>query len=136
MKVAYVGRHTILPAQERAVKELGFEIVEKIENLPTEQSALNTLLKQLKDRGVEGVLTVALPPNLLAALSSMFPVYVFDMKSTTFPSLEEAQKWASEKPDARTYLPGRPGEPVRAMEFVGINHITVTISIKKVWPTS
>ena len=136
MRVVYIGRHKLLPAQERAAEELGFVITEKVENLPTEQGELSKLLRQLKDEGIEGVLTVALPPNLLAALSSMFPVYVFDMKSTTFPTAEEAQKWASEKPDARTFLPGRPGEPVRAMEFVGINLVTVTISIKKVWPTS
>ena len=70
MRVVYIGRHKLLPAQERAAEELGFVITEKVENLPTEQGELSKLLRQLKDEGIEGVLTVALPPNLLAALSS------------------------------------------------------------------
>ena len=135
-KVAYVGRHRLLSLQERALSELGFSIVKTVENLPTDPRELNTLLDQLKEEGIEAIITVALPPNLLAMLSSKFPLYVFEMRSTTFSSLEDAERWASEKPEARTYLSGRAGEPIRAMEFMGINKVKVTITSEKVYEVS
>jgi hypothetical protein len=136
MKAVYVGRHHLLPMQERALKELGITIVRRIENLPTEPAALNALLSELQAAGVEAVVTVALPPHLLAQLSSKFPLYVFEMVSTTFQSLEEAEKWIAERPEARTYLPGRPGEPIRGLEFAGVNRVKVIVESERVWPQS
>jgi hypothetical protein len=136
MKVVYMSRHQLLPMQERALKELGMTIVRRIENLPTEPAALNALLSELQATGVEAIVTVALPPHLLAQLSSKFPLYVFEMKSTTFQSLEAAEKWVAENPEARTYLPGRPGEPVRGLEFIAINKVRVIIESTRVWPQS
>jgi hypothetical protein len=134
VKVVYIGRHALLPTQVRALRELNFEIVRKIENLPADASELKNLLQQLKHEGIECVLTVALPPHLLAQLSSVFPVYIFEMLSITVPTLEEAERYVADKPDWRTYLPAKAGEPVRILEFVGINQIKVTIETKRVWP--
>jgi hypothetical protein len=80
--------------------------------------------------------TVALPPHLLAQLSSKFPLYVFEMKSVTFQTREEAERWTAENPEARTYLPGRPGEPTRGLEFAGVNKVKVVVESERVWPQS
>jgi len=132
MKAVYVGRHTLLPAQEQGVRELGLEIVKRIENLPEGQE-LTKLVSSLKNEGVEAVITVALPPHLLASLSKAFRVFVFEMRSSTVQTIAEAEKWVTEEPTKRTYLPGRPGEPVRLLEFTGINEVRVIIESKKVW---
>jgi hypothetical protein len=136
MKVVYVGRHKLLPAQARALQELGLEITKQIENLPTEPKELQSLLQSLKAEGVEAVVTIALPPHLLASLSSAFKTYVFEMKSSTVSSVAEAEKFVAENPSARTYLPGRPNEPVRVLEFVAINEVKVVIESRRVWPTA
>ena len=136
MRTVYVGRHQLLPLQEQALAQLGLSIVRRIENLPTEPAALNALSSELQKEGVEAIVTVALPPHLLAQLSSKFPLYVFEMKSVTFQSLEEAEKWIAERPEARTYLPGRPGEPVRGLEFTCINRVKVIVESERVWPQS
>ena len=132
MKAVYVGRHVLLPAQERGVRELGLEIIRKVENLPEGQE-LTKLINDLKNEGVEAVITVALPPHLLATLSKAFRVFVFEMKSSTVSSTSDAEKWVAENPEKRTYLPGRPGEPTRVMEFQGINEIKVVIESKRAW---
>jgi hypothetical protein len=132
VKTAYVGRHILLPAQEQGVRELGLEIIKKVENLPEGQE-LTKLINDLKSEGVEAVITVALPPHLLASLSRVFKVFVFEMRSSTVPTINEAEKWVAENPAKRTYLPGRPGEPIRIMEFVGINEVKVIIESKRVW---
>ena len=136
VKVVYVGRHKLLPAQSRALQELGLEIVKTIENLPTEPIELSKLLRELKSQGIEAVVTVALPPHLLAALSQVFRVYVFEMKSSTVPTVAEAEEYVAQAPEKRTYLPGRPGEPVRVMEFQAINEVKVVIESRRVWPTT
>ena len=133
-KAIYVGRHRLLPSQARAIQELGLEIVRQVENLPTEPNALNALVRQLKAEGVEAVVTIALPPHLLAQLSQAFKTYVFEMKSSTAPTVAEAEKFVNEAPERRTYLPGRPGEPVRILEFIAINEVRVVIESKRVWP--
>jgi predicted Fe-Mo cluster-binding NifX family protein len=135
VKVVYVGRHKLLPAQEKALLNgLNFEVVKTIENLPTEPAALNALIQQLKSEGIQAVVTVALPPHLLASLSAALKVYVFEMKSHTVSTIEEAEKFVAENPSARTYLPGRPGEPIRVLEFNAINEVKVVIESKRVWP--
>jgi hypothetical protein len=132
VKAVYVGRHTLLPAQERGVREMELEVTKKIENLP-EGAELNKLVNDLKNEGVEAVITIALPPHLLASLSKAFRVFVFQMKSSTVPTIADAEKWVRENPAKRTYLPGRPGEPVRIMEFIGIDEVKVIIESKRVW---
>jgi hypothetical protein len=132
MKAVYIGRHTLLPAQEQGVRELGLEVVRKIENLP-DGAELNKLINDLKNEGIQAVITVALPPHLLATLSRAFRVFIFEMKSSTVPTTTDAEKWVAENPAKRTYLPGRPGEPTRVMEFVGINETKVIIESKRVW---
>jgi len=132
MKAVYVGRHVLLPLQEKGIKELGLEISKKVENLP-EGTELNALINQLKNEGIQAVVTIALPPHLLSVLSRVFKVYVFEMKSSTVSSVDEAEKWVAECPEKRTYLPGRPGEPVRVLEFIGINEVKVVIESKRVW---
>jgi len=134
MKAALVGRHRLLRLQEKALNDLGIQIVRQIENLPTEQQQLKALIEQLKGEGIEAVVTVALPPQLLASLSASFNLYVFEMKSHTVPTTAEAERWVSEDPERRTYLPGRPGEPVRCLEFVSVNSVRVVIESKRVWP--
>jgi len=127
-----VGRHALLPSQERGVRELKIEIIRKVENLPEGQE-LTKLINDLKNEGVEAVITIALPPHLLASLSKAFRVFVFQMKSSTVPTIADAEKWVRENPAKRTYLPGRPGEPVRIMEFIGIDEVKVIIESKRVW---
>jgi len=134
VKAVYVGRHRLLPAQSRALEELGVEIVRNVENLPTEPAQLNTLISQLKAEGVEAVVTIALPPHLLAALSSKFRTFVFEMRSATVSSISEAEEFVRQDPTKRTFLPGRPGEPIRVLEFVSINEVKVVIESKQVWP--
>jgi len=134
MKVAYVGRHQLLPLQQQALEELGMTIVRRIENLPTEPAALSALLNELQAAGIEAIVTIALPPHLLAQLSNRFPLYVFEMRSTTFQSTEAAEKWVAERPGARTYIPGRPGEPIRGLEFSGVNRVKVIVESERVWP--
>ena len=132
MKAVYVGRHVLLPAQEQGVREMELEITKMIENLPEGQE-LTKLINDLKNEGVEAVITIALPPHLLASLSKAFRVFVFQMKSSTVPTIADAEKWVRENPAKRTYLPGRPGEPVRIMEFIGIDEVKVIIESKRVW---
>jgi len=132
MKAVYVSRHTLLPSQERGVRELGLEIIRKIENLPEGQELIK-LINDLKSEGIEAVITVALPPHLLASLSKAFRVFVFEMRSSTVPTVTDAEKWVAEAPERRTYLLGRPGEPVRVMEFIGINETKVIIESRRVW---
>jgi uncharacterized coiled-coil protein SlyX len=135
-KVVYVGRHKLLPAQVKALEELNFQIAKTIENLPTEPAQLNALLSALKKEGVEAVVTIALPPHLLAPLTQNFKTYVFEMKSATVQSVEEAEKFVNERPEFRTYLPGKPGEPIRVLEFTAVNEVKVIIESKRVWPTT
>jgi hypothetical protein len=134
VRAVYVGRHKLLPAQERALRELSLEVVRRVENLPTEPQSLQKLLQELKSQGVEAVVTIALPPHLLAPLTQSFKTYVFEMKSFTVESVAEAEHYVAENPEFRTYLPGRLGEPVRVLEFQGISEVKVVIESKKVWP--
>jgi uncharacterized coiled-coil protein SlyX len=136
MRAVYIGRHRLLPLQERALEELGITIARTIENLPTEPAALNALLAELQQEGIEAAVTVALPPHLLAAVSARLTTLVFEMRSTTFQCTEAAEKWVAEKPEARTYIPGRPGEPVRGLEFIGVNKVRVIVESTRVWPQS
>ena len=127
-----VSRHKLLPKQAEALDELGFHVVERIEQLPTDPAALRKLVREWQEKNY-AVITVALPPHLLASLSPL-PLYVFKMESTVFENEAEAEKWLAEKPDARTLLPGRPGEKVRGSEFKGISKLKVIVEEEHVWP--
>jgi hypothetical protein len=135
MKVALVGRHKLLDLQVEALKEAGFEIAEQIINLPNDPKELRAFAEELRKR-VDGIVTVALPPQILAVLQDAGfrdRIYVFAMNSKTVATEEEAKKWVEEAPDRRTYLPGRPGEPVRVLEFVGLDRVKITIETNRVW---
>ena len=133
VKAVYIGRHVLLPAQEVAVRACGLEIAEKIENLPTDSRELQKLVNELKQKGIAAVVTIALPPNLLAVLGSAFDLYVFEMQSTTVASIDEAMNFVRSDPSKRTYLPGKPNESIRVLEFKGINKLKIIIESKPVY---
>jgi hypothetical protein len=70
------------------VRVFCFYTVKTVENLPVNSRRLNALLNQLKVEGVEVMLTVALPLNLLAMLSSKIPVHIFEMRARHSPPRE------------------------------------------------
>ena len=121
IRAVYVGRHRLLPAQTAALRELNIEIVQQVENLPSDLQQLRQLLRELRTQA-DAVVTVALPINLLIEIKNAnFKVFVFRMNSSTVRDVAEAEAWVAQAPERRTYLPGRPGEPVRVMEFVAID---------------
>jgi hypothetical protein len=130
-----VGRHRLLPTQEAALKQLNIEIVQQVENLPSDLQQLRQLLKELRAQA-EAIVTVALPINLLIEIrNANFKVFVFRMNSTTVRDVNEAEAFVAQAPERRTYLPGRPGEPIRVMEFVAVDEITeIKIVSRQVWP--
>ncbi|MEM4601896.1 MAG: hypothetical protein QW808_03240, partial [Desulfurococcaceae archaeon] len=135
IRAVYVGRHRLLPTQEAALRELNINVVRIIENLPNDIQQLRQLLRELRATA-DAIVTVALPINLLIEIKNAgFRVFVFRMSSGTVRDIAEAEAWVSQAPERRTYLPGRPGEPVRVMEFVGIDEITeIRIVSRQVWP--
>ena len=134
MKVVLVSRHKLLPSQEKAIKELKWQIVEQVQQLPEDPKELSKLVQRWKERGVQGVLTVALPPHILATLSKLIDIYVFKMKAYTLPE-SEAKKLVEEKPEYRVTLPPPPGkgELWRVVEFVGISKVKVVIEEEEVY---
>lgn len=89
---------------------------------------VNELIKQLTEEKVEGIITIALPPHILAPLSSAFPLFLLKMENVgNTTSIEEAQTWVAENPAKRTYLPGKPGEKIRLLEFRGITRVKIKI---------
>jgi hypothetical protein len=135
IRAVYVGRHRLLPAQTAALEHLGINIIKTVENLPNDIQQLRTTLRELRT-AADAVVTVALPINLLLEIrNSNFRVFVFRMNSTTVKDVAEAEAFVSQAPERRTYLPGRPGEPVRVMEFIAVDEITeIKIVSKQVWP--
>lgn len=135
MKVALVGRHKLLELQEVALKEAGFEIAEQVINLPNDPKELRAFAEELRKR-VDAIVTVALPPQILAVLQDAGfrdRIYVFTMSSKTMATEEEAKKWVEQAPDRRTYLPGRPGEPIRVLEFLGLDRVRISIETNRIW---
>jgi len=132
IKAIYVGRHRLLPTQEAALKQLNIEIVQQVENLPSD---LQQMLKELRSKA-DAVVTVALPINLLLVVKNAnFRVFVFRMNSATVRDVNEAEAFVAQAPERRTYLPGRPGEPIRVMEFAAVDEITeIKIVTRQVWP--
>jgi len=132
IKAIYVGRHRLLPTQEAALKQLNIEIVQQVENLPSD---LQQMLKELRSKA-DAVVTVALPINLLLVIKNAnFRVFVFRMNSATVRDVNEAEAFVAQAPERRTYLPGRPGEPIRVMEFAAVDEIVeIKIVTRQVWP--
>ena len=135
IKTIYVGRHRLLPTQEAALKQLNIEIVQQVENLPSDLQQLRQLLKELRSKA-DAVVTVALPINLLIEIKNAgFRVFIFRMNSNTVSSVAEAEAFVAQAPERRTYLPGRPGEPIRVMEFAAVDEIVeIKIVTRQVWP--
>jgi hypothetical protein len=58
------------------------------------------------------------------------------MSSGTVRDIAEAESFVAQDPGRRTYLPGRPGEPIRIMEFAAVDEIVeIKIVSRQVWPT-
>ena len=92
MKAVVISRHALLGAQQRALAELGAEVVET-----TAQYDPDTDNPRWKAQGVEAVFTIALPPALLARLCEAFRVFTFDMESVGMTESEEAARaWCAE----------------------------------------
>ena len=134
MKVVLVSRHKLLPSQEKALKELKWQIVEQVQQLPEDPKEISKLVQEWKEKGIEGVLTVALPPHILASLSKLIDIYVFKMKAYTVPE-SEAKKLVEEARDRRVALPPPPGkgELWRVVEFIGISKVKVVIEEEEVY---
>jgi len=135
IKAIYVGRHRLLPAQETALRELNISIIKTVENLPTDIQQLRATLRELRNVA-DAVVTVALPINLLLEIKNAgFRIFVFRMNSSTVKDVNEAEAWVAQAPERRTYLPGRPGEPVRILEFTAVDEVVeIRIVSKQVWP--
>jgi len=128
MKSVVISRHALLPAQERALRELGAEVVETCA-----QYDPDTDNPRWKAQGVEAIFTVALPPSLLARLSEAFRVFTFDMESIGMAHDEaEAKAWCALAPQTRSYLPAREGS-LRLLEFRGVSELKIQIQTTRVW---
>ena len=133
MKTALVIRHKLLPSQEKAIKLANLEIVETIQQIPEKPQEFQEFVKRLKAKGVEAILTVALPPHLLAQLSKHFKILIFKMEAIKLVESEvEAKKIINEKPELRVALPSAVGEKktFRILEFRGIYEVKVIIEEK------
>jgi hypothetical protein len=128
MKAVVISRHALLGAQQRALAELGAEVVET-----TAQYDPDTDNPRWKAQGVEAVFTIALPPALLARLCEAFRVFTFDMESVGMTESEEAARaWCAKAPDVRSYLPAREGSH-RLLEFRGVSELRLQIETTRVW---
>lgn len=135
IKAILVTRHKLLPAQEVALQKAGIEIVEVVPQVPSEVSELEKWCREKKAQGVEAIVTVALPPHLIAVIQKHLRVLVFKMKTiATTESEEEAMKLVQEKPTHRTALAGAIGEKKtwRVVEFEGLVEIKVQIEEKPI----
>jgi sulfite reductase beta subunit-like hemoprotein len=135
MKAIYIGRHRLLDEQKKALESLDISIIQQVENLPSDINQLRQLLRDLRSKA-EAIVTVALPIHLIIEIKNAnFRVFVFRMNSSTVRDVVEAEAWVAQAPQRRTYLPGRPGEPVRVMEFAAVDEIVeIKIVSKQVYP--
>ncbi len=125
-KAALIGRHKLLPSQERAIQRLGVEIVEQIAQVPTEPQQLQHFIQQLKQKGVQALIVQALPIELLSQLLKHFTVFFMKMQQVALvESEEETQRLVQEAPEKRVVIPSAMGEKktFRIMEFVGITRV-------------
>jgi len=131
-----VGRHKMLPGQERALKELGIQIIKQVEQIDMNR------LNEIQDCDV--VVVQALPLSLLVQILSPLQrkgieVLMFEQEAINRDLLpkNEAEKLIREKPDMRTALVALNGneEKVRVIEFKRVVRIErITIEQTKVWP--
>ncbi|BCW95601.1 MAG: hypothetical protein WHS44_06570 [Fimbriimonadales bacterium] len=128
MKAVVISRHALLQAQERALAELGAEVVEV-----AAQYDPDTDNPRWQAQGVEAVFTIALPPTLLARLCEAFRVFTFEMASAGLTDSEDAARaWCAESPDTRSYLPAREGSH-RLLEFRRVLELRIAIETTPVW---
>jgi len=137
MKAVLVIRHRLLPAQEEAIKKAQIEIVETIQQIPEPTTPqFKQFVSELKAKGVEAILTVALPPHLLMAIQQAgFKLLIFKMEAVkTVESEEEAKKLVEEAPHKRVALPGALGEKktFRVVEFKGIYEVKIVVEEKPI----
>ena len=127
IKAVLVTRHSLLPSQEDAILKAGFKIVEIVPQVPSEISELIKWCREQKQKGVEAIVTTALPIHLIPPiLSAGLRLFVFKMNSiATVYSREEAERIKNEKQTHRIVLEGRLGEKAtfRIVEFVGLYEI-------------
>ncbi len=130
IKTILVTRHELLPAQQIALQKAGIEIVEVVPQVPSEITQLQKWCQEVKQRGVEAIVTTALPLHLIPPiLQSKLRLFILKMNAIkTTESKEEAQLIVNEKPTHRVILEGRLGEKptFRVVEFIGL------VEIKKV----
>ena len=136
MKAVLVIRHKLLPSQEEAIKKAGLEIIEQIQQIPEKPEEFQKFVQELKARGIEAVLTVALPPHLLMAIQQAgFKRLIFKMEAIkTTESEEEAKKLVAEAHEKRVALPGALGEKktYRILEFKGIYEVKIVVEEKPI----
>jgi len=126
MKGAIIGRHSLLPSQQKALESLQVKIVKQIPQVPTDQKALEQFIHELKSQGIEALIIQALPIDLLAKLLPHFTIYFMKMQAVaTVESEEEAKKIIEQAPDKRVAIPApnRDKKTFRIMEFIGITKI-------------
>ena len=112
MRGVLVGRHGLLPVQERMLQKLGIEIVRQVPQVPAEQKEIASFVRELKNENVEVIVIQALPINILAVLlqeakKSGIKVLSFKQETIFTGDRETAEKLVSERPDRRTLLPSR-----------------------------
>ncbi len=135
MKVVLVGRHSLLPAQERALRELGMEVVEQVAQIDDPRK----FVEELQD--VEGIVIQVLPLSLLAQMLPLakkrgIKIFMFEQgKAKIFDSEEEAKRFVEEAPDRRVMLASPTDNIFRVVEFTGVAEVkNIKIETEKVWP--
>ena len=129
MKSVLIGRHNLLPVQEELLRKINAEIVRRVEQVPTEPQQIREFVKQLKEGGVEAIVIMGLPINLLAVLHQEakkvgIELLLFEMKAIeTTESEERARQLVAEKPHARTMLKEAGTAKIRVIECVGISRV-------------
>jgi len=135
MRAVLIGRHRLLPAQERALRELGIEVVRQVEQLP-EGRELEKLVEGWRREGIEAVVAGGLPVHLTAQLSRLgMRVLQLRMRAVaTVKSEEEAEKLVRAREGWRVALPAPDGSSHRVMEFEGIYELRVVVEERRLWP--
>ena len=122
-KCLLIGRHKLLPAQER-------DILEKLKcedliRVPHVGDIVRDVIERAKSEGVDKIIVQALPLSLMAQLLTHRErpdVYFLKMEGRgVVDSEEEAKEWVGQASDRRIYLPPPPtGGGYRLVEYVGL----------------
>jgi len=136
-KAILVGRHQLLPAQEQAIRDLGLEIIERVEQI--DRAKVSTL-----PQGVEALVIQAIPLSILAdilpvARGRQIKILLMEQEALGRDLLpvEEAEKLIREAPDRRVALRAltpNGEERVRVVEFRRIVEVKdIKIERETVW---